>query len=167
MPIASTAFLMASAACVAPSTDTSLNIYNKPVSKVGGSYVVGKLTPPANGEFTITNDFLYAYRQLDDISRLEENWNGHGAQPFNDNLVALMKAILFQVKVYPEIFPLSSGEIQLEYYRDDNAYLQVKVSLNNQWNCFMAEGADYQSSAISADVETLNSLVNAFYERKF
>ena len=168
MSITPAAVLVVGTAFVASSANTSLSICNESVSRVGDSgYVVNKVAPLPNKDITITNDFLYAYRQISDISVLGENWNGNGARPFDSNLIKMAQRILYQLKIYPEVFPLSSGELQLEYYRDDGAYLQVKMNLDDRWDCFVAEESSYNNFTVPADAESLNLLVDAFYERKF
>src|SRR5690554_1248365 len=56
---------------------------------------------------------------LDQISHLEENWNGYGAQPIADKIIYKVKSILPNLKKQPAIFPTGRNSIQLEYEKDN------------------------------------------------
>lgn len=64
--------------------------------------------------------------KLKTISGYEENWNGYGARPIDDDIIDDCRRIMNRVAVYPEIFATANNSIQLEY-QTDKAYVELEI----------------------------------------
>lgn len=90
---------------------------------------------------------------LDEISKLEQNWNQYDADPFSKELIDKVKNIIKNLKYQPDyIFPTARNSIQLEYYNKNNDYLEFEIfengeiqkftcneSVNNNFSCKIKE----------------------------
>lgn len=63
---------------------------------------------------------------LDELSRLNGNWNGYGAGVFNENLINFCKNILIMLQFQPEVFPTGRNSIQFEFEKDGR-YLELEI----------------------------------------
>ena len=73
-------------------------------------------------ETALESNLLY----LDEISKLEDNWDGYGAEAFSSKHIALAKDIVTRLPYQPEIFP-TPRSIQFEYTLDNNDYLEFEL----------------------------------------
>ncbi len=53
--------------------------------------------------------------KLDSFKELENDWNGYGAEPFNEEHIEKVKFLVSLLKIQPEIYPTARNSIQLEY----------------------------------------------------
>lgn len=65
--------------------------------------------------------------RLDQIAKLEENWNGYGARPFSQDLVDKCKDIISELELQPKIFPTGRQSIQFQYELEDRSYLEFEI----------------------------------------
>lgn len=66
------------------------------------------------------------FDKFNKISEYEENWNGYGAEPIDEELIVECKFIVNQLSVCPEIYPTANKSIQLEYH-SDNVYIEIEA----------------------------------------
>lgn len=66
-------------------------------------------------------------RTLGEIERLEENWNGYGAQPISKRAIELARLIVQDTFHQPRIIPTGRRSVQLEYESKDKTYLELEI----------------------------------------
>ena len=85
----------------------------------------------------MTSDYIET--QIDNISKLENNWNDNGALAFSNALITRAKAFAYTLTGEAEIFPTANDSIQLEI---ENAYGYIEIELfeNGEVKCYFEEG---------------------------
>lgn len=68
-------------------------------------------------------------KKLNQIAKLEDNWNENGANKFSKELINKVDNMLHLLKCQPEIFPTANDSIQLEWENEDE-YYEVNVFEN-------------------------------------
>jgi len=72
--------------------------------------------------------FKRNHLKLITFSELKDNWNGRGSDKIPNNVIDTVFDILNKVTDQPDIFPLSTGGIQLEWESySGNKYLEIDV----------------------------------------
>ena len=66
-------------------------------------------------------------KTIKDISKLEFDWNGYGANPINKKAIKLSKDIIMILDVQPDIFPTARQSIQMEYRTENGSYLEFEI----------------------------------------
>lgn len=66
--------------------------------------------------------------RLEDIAKLEENWNGHGAKGFSAALIAKCRQILDTLSVQPAIYPTGRQTVHIQYELEDRSYLAFEIA---------------------------------------
>lgn len=97
--------------------------------------------------------------RLLELSRLKPGWDSYGAQPLEPRAVAFLLNILLaatpgEVMVHPQVFPTSSGGLQLEWDRGAS-HLELRIGPGAA--CFYFEDEDSHSDVF----ETKTSLEGA------
>lgn len=67
-------------------------------------------------------------KKLVEFSTFENNWNGYNAVKFTPTVIKKVEDIIKRLHHQPNIFPTGSDSIQLEYYKDENNYLEIEIS---------------------------------------
>lgn len=105
--------------------------------------------------------------KLKKISKLNyENWNGYHAIPISSIVVKRTRDIILKAVVQPEIFPLSSSGIQLEYDKPDNSYLQFRIMPDN-FNVFVLDSKGNSTEVEEPHditIEEINNIIMGFYK---
>lgn len=65
---------------------------------------------------------------LNDISKLEPDWNGYSAQPIPYDTIVLCRKIVMSLDYQPEIYPTGRRTVQMEYEKADRSYLEFEIS---------------------------------------
>lgn len=99
-----------------------------------------------------------------EIEKLQDNWNGNGAESFSKNILATAKAIVFQLSVQPSIFPTARDSIQFEYENALGDYLEFELFDNGQLKMFSFSHLGNAETTYIA-VSEMNEVVNRFYGR--
>ena len=73
--------------------------------------------------------------RLDRYSKFESDWDGYGAKPNSMKVIETVKAILNEIHIQPLIFPIGSGDIQLEW-EDHGIYMELDVFKDTNLNSF-------------------------------
>lgn len=76
---------------------------------------------------TLIKNYVVANAALDDILKLEYNWNDNGAQGFSIVLVEKCRRIVNQLVAEPFVCPTACGAIQFEYEKDNGEYLEFEI----------------------------------------
>ena len=76
---------------------------------------------------------------MDNISKLENNWNSNGAAAFSKELITKAKAFAYTLTGEAEIFPTACDSIQFEI---ENAYGYIEIELfeNGGIKCYFEKG---------------------------
>ena len=112
---------------------------------------------------------LSPYDSLDEISKLEDNWNGNGASKFSSELIDKCKYLLSKLHEDPEIFPTACGSIQFEFEDKNGNYLEFEI-YEDKVEIFL-NSTLYADKNKCDDVDRLvtdrmNKLLLCFYEYK-
>lgn len=136
-------------------------------SSLTGKSVRQILIEKLRGE-TIEKDFSPELRKnmlkLDEIKSLKRNWNGNQAKPIPGKIVNKTRALILNLEKQPQIFPTADDSIQIEYDGDNNSYLELQISKENELSYFKVDkqGKEFTGS-IPCSSFALNSLVGEFY----
>lgn len=108
-----------------------------------------------NGYRSINNflKFYDAYKWLDDIANIKENWNGYGAHPFSAEHIEHVKSILDwlsgQNMECPIVNPTARNSIQIEWrvgeskhHDGEEKYLEIEVYADGHIETFMTMDLD-------------------------
>lgn len=74
----------------------------------------------------IKKDILELEEKLNDITKLEDNWNGYGAKQFKPELIQKAKDLLKLLSNPPEIFCTGRDSIQFEW-EEDGHYFELEI----------------------------------------
>lgn len=118
-----------------------------------------------DNSFVITDKLMRNLERLNDIARLESNWDGYGAVSFSDELVAEVRHIILNLREQPEIFPTGRESIQLEYHLPDESYLEFEV-FKGHIAVMQVEQTDYDNAQFwdftSVDTWQIQQIVAKF-----
>ena len=102
-------------------------------------------------------------QELDDISHLEANWNGNGAEPLNQNIRYKTETVLKDLPIQPRIFPLTDGGLQLEFH-GDRSYVELDVSKPETAGLFVAQDNTAKYSAmIPFTADAVKEVLKKYY----
>ena len=76
---------------------------------------------------SLTKQYIVANATLDDISKLEYNWNDNGAQAFSVKLIERCRQIVSQLVAEPFVCPTACGSIQFEYEKENGEYIEFEI----------------------------------------
>lgn len=69
--------------------------------------------------------------KLNSFLELKEGWDGYNAEPISKEVVEKAKEILTQLPYQPkDIFAVATGNIQMEFDKGNNKYLEITVGKN-------------------------------------
>ncbi len=95
-------------------------IYNQPLNKNASYY-------PQTINCTYDKAKQELYSLLDEFASYEKNWNNNDADPFSDVLIQKCKALIGELNVIPEIFPVANNSIQFEFDKENGDFLKFNV----------------------------------------
>ena len=73
------------------------------------------------------NTFAQAEITFQQISDLQQDWNGYGAQPINQTVIKHAKVICYRLGIVPEIFPTARNSVHLQVEYNDT-YFEIEVT---------------------------------------
>ena len=73
---------------------------------------------------TLQNDLKESYKRIDEIGKLEDNWNENGAHRFSKQIISEVKGLVKLFKIQPHIFPTACDSIQFEFENMAGDYLE-------------------------------------------
>ena len=103
--------------------------------------------------------------KLDEIKSLKRNWNGNKAKAISKRIINKTKSLIINLEKQPQIFPTANDSIQIEFDGDNNSYLELQISKNNNLSFYKIDKLGKETTgAIPVSSFTLNTLVREFYE---
>lgn len=76
---------------------------------------------------SLEKNYVTASAALDEIAKLDDDWNRNGAIPFPAQLIEKCRGILMQLAAEPFICPTACGSIQFEYEKENGEYLEFEI----------------------------------------
>ncbi|MBQ4468821.1 MAG: hypothetical protein II917_01590 [Synergistaceae bacterium] len=105
--------------------------------------------------------------RLNDIAQLESDWNGYGAAPFSQALIAEARNIITNLTEQPELFPTGRESIQLEYELPDKSYLEFEI-FEDKIAAMQVSGTDYDNARFwdlsPDDIKQVRGIVKEFFD---
>jgi PHD/YefM family antitoxin component YafN of YafNO toxin-antitoxin module len=103
-------------------------------------------------------------KKLEEISALNDNWNGNGAPKIPDIIIKKTRALLKALTIQPEIFPTALETIQLEFDNSLHDHMEIEIGTTDKAEVFVApyDGKEY-TETIRATAASINERVIAFY----
>lgn len=106
--------------------------------------------------------------KIDEIAKLENNWNGYGAMSFSEEVVCLAKRIVKNLNKQPDIYPTGRGTIQIQYELDNRSYIEFEIFENEikSLEIPFGEYSEAKMRTIKAEnYEDVNITIEKFYEQ--
>ena len=107
--------------------------------------------------------------KLDKIAEFTADWNNNGAEPFSKRLIARVRRLLLQLHIQPFLAPTARHTIQIEYDRDDGAYLEFEIHKRNPSKLYatytvdkMVRGVDL---GIQLNIDLFNAIIDGFMNK--
>lgn len=133
---------------------TELYAYNN------GNNIVSYFT----GDYMFSKMLRESLKRLEEIKRLEYNWNGYEAEPFSPAFVTRVETIVRGLSKQPKIYPTAQSSIQLEYQNEDGDYLEFEIFKNGIINQFLLKKDGSSEIYKRIPKNTLNRIIELFYE---
>lgn len=76
---------------------------------------------------SLEKNYIVASAALDEIAKLDDNWNNNGASSFSAKLIEKCRGIVTQLVAEPFICPTACGSIQFEYEKENGEYLEFEI----------------------------------------
>ena len=106
--------------------------------------------------------------RLDQIAKLEDDWNGYGSKAFSKELVEKCKDIISTLELQPKIFPTGRQSIQFQYELEDRSYLEFEI-FGGKISCLEVPKRKYSDSRTFefpiSEIKRVKEIVKEFYEQ--
>lgn len=138
---------------------------NTKYSEMEFEFIIADTLNISNYNSSITED--ENKKKLDDIRKLQYNWDDNGAEPIDKIICDNVLNIIYEVIIQPKIFPTANDSIQLEYYddKDKNKYLEFEVFKANINVYEVLSNLQEKSYIINhININKINSVIMDFYE---
>lgn len=99
--------------------------------------------------------------RLQQISELEYNWDGEGAQSFDKELISTVVNLIEKISFQPQIFPTARDSIQLEYDKQNGDYIEFEIAKSSTQLFFLDHNGKHYEREI--DIELIGQMVAEFY----
>lgn len=70
------------------------------------------------------------YFRLISFSNLQKGWDGYAADKIPTIVIDRVFSLLLNTSFHPKIFPTSRGSVQVEYYQNDNKFVEIEIFKN-------------------------------------
>lgn len=109
-----------------------------------------------------------AIKEINDIEKLEYDWNQNGAEPFSNVLIEKCRKIIFNLNIIPKVYPVANNSLQFEYYKQDGSLLEFNI-YEDHLTMFRkkekdAKGKWIKTSKMLESEDDIAREVDAFYE---
>lgn len=71
------------------------------------------------------------FNRLNAFRELKKGWDGYDADVIPSSVISKTMSLLLDLDFRPNLFPTGRGSIQVEYYRDDNSFVEIEVFENH------------------------------------
>ncbi len=112
----------------------------------------------------IDQSLIDSNKTFDEIISLKDNWNGNGAEHFEEDFVNTVRMSVLKLKPQPEIFPTANNSIQIEYENDLGDYLEFEV-FDDHIKMFKMQHDNSHSVENLYDYKDVQKEINRLYER--
>lgn len=102
-------------------------------------------------------------KKLEELSELEEGWNGYDAPPISDRVIDNTRTVLSYLSFEPQIFPTGRNSIQLEYGDDENR-IELEI-FDNEAQYGVIKNYEYISFDEPITLEDCVAVLNDFYTK--
>lgn len=114
---------------------------------------------------SLEKNYVVASAALDEIAKLDDNWNNNGADSFSIKLIEKCRDIMTQLVAEPFICPTACGSIQFEYEKDNGEYLEFEI-YEDRIEVFLDTSSngeqEFELEGISA-IDKMKQMVVDFY----
>ena len=105
--------------------------------------------------------------KINEMYKFKEGWDGYYADPIPKKILDLTKDILRHIQMQPEIFPVATGCIQLEYEKGNN-YLEIEL-YEDSLSLFMINEKGRDSFSIKSyykfrEIDSIANYINLLIE---
>lgn len=102
-------------------------------------------------------------KKLDEIAKLENNWNQRGANVIDKRLIEFCREKLFEFEKQPDIFPVFDGSLQLEFNDGEN-YLEISLKKDlNRVDYYMKKNDRQIINTVK--ISSLIDVIDKFYQK--
>lgn len=105
---------------------------------------------------------LKKINEMDNFRLLNKDWNGHGTERIDQDVIDNAKSILEVLSVNPEVFPTGRNSIQFEYEKENGDYLEFEIFNDKVIVLKMIEGKDDQEFQVKTNSEIQQNITD-FY----
>ena len=103
--------------------------------------------------------------KIDEIAKLEENWNGYGSMPISNNVIRNLKTVLDCLPFEPNLFPTGRNSVQMEYFANiDKDGVEIEI-FNDFASYDLIRNGDYIIEDETITIEDAVALLLDFYYR--
>ncbi len=106
-------------------------------------------------------------KKIEQMSKLEKNWNGYNSLPFSDGALFVFRKIISDLKHQPEIAPTGRNTLYAEFRLKDNSLLAFEIGEKKAEKVIVKQG-NYDSvyrEVIESDlINKIIESVDKFYE---
>ena len=131
-----------------------------PVDVAG--YNSSKIDSGTDGLF-MDKEKMENLKKLDAIASFGDNWNGNGAPPLNRNLINNARSIITSLNIQPEVFPTACDSLQMEYDKEDGAYLEIELKEEAAEVFSIDSSGNEKYTVILANIDEISKVVSDFY----
>ncbi|MBP5597287.1 MAG: hypothetical protein J6Y02_18030 [Pseudobutyrivibrio sp.] len=92
-----------------------------------------------------------------------DNWDGYGAKAISKQLIKSVALLIKRLSHTPEVFPLVSGGIQLEFDKEDGSYLEIELNKDaREANIFTVDFAGNEKE-FTEPFDKVKNIIDCFY----
>lgn len=102
----------------------------------------------------------YNLEKLNQIKALTFGWNDNNAPPIDKFIINAAERFLYEVEYQPEIFPLATNGIQIEYEFDNGSYLEFDFEKDKIHEWILLYGKYSMSKEADYMYENLDIILN-------
>uniref|UniRef100_UPI0040577811 hypothetical protein n=1 Tax=Acetatifactor sp. TaxID=1872090 RepID=UPI0040577811 len=105
--------------------------------------------------------------RINDIRKLEDNWNGYDSKAINDTVIAMAEEVIRSISYQPKLYPTGRDSIQMQYELNDRSYLEFEI-FADKIVCMKVPQRVYSKAAFitieGLDIALISKILKEFYE---
>ena len=114
-------------------------------------------------------NLLMNLQTLNEMKKLENDWNGNGGIAFSSELIAIFTDIIRALEKQPQMAPTGRGSLQIQYELPDRSYLGFEIFKDKVVMLEVPE-RDYSRAKTYTEskktIDFINKNVRRFYEEE-
>jgi hypothetical protein len=124
----------------------------------------GQISNTSSLEYNIEKDKLKSnLHKLTEFSSYKDNWDGYTGKRISQEVIKTAKAIVRRLNIQPQIYPISAGGVQIEYYKDDSNNIEIELLDGLQYNILLTKAGKEIEYSVDTKEECIE-ILNDFYE---